>query len=136
MKNLFVLLSIVLSTSRGCDSCKEDIKTSCTESNTLIIPKEIKDRFWFKDSSYWIYKDSVSGQLDSCWIFNSGNSISNVDKMRPASKGKCFEGVSYEFKSIFKNQYQIFINPSFSVIGTQFEDEYFEICMLSTYQSF
>lgn len=108
------------------NSCKEEKKeTICTDVNTLKIPQEIKDRFFFKDSSYWIYKDSISGQIDSSWVAYSNIGISNNEKRAPSSKGKCFEGAFYEVKSTIQKNYGFFLNPSFSDKNTKFEDEYF-----------
>ncbi len=135
MKNLFVLLSIVLTTSRGCDSCKEDIKTICTENNTLKIPQEIKDLFWYKDSSYWIYKDSVSGQFDSCWISESNIGIENelTEKINPFSKGKCFETGLFKVNSNNQITYKSGINPSITNKGIAFENEHFNIIVSNNF---
>lgn len=32
---------------------------------TYYLPQEVKDYMYFKPSTYWVYKDSVSGALDS-----------------------------------------------------------------------
>ncbi len=118
------------------NSCNEEKKeTICTDVNTLKIPQEIKDRFFFKDSSYWIYRDSISGEIDSCWISNSWQSISNAEKTSPNSKGKCFEGISYELNSLYTNKHQIFINPFFSDLSTPFENESFQIIYSGKYNN-
>lgn len=41
------------------------------EDHTDYLSEEIKRNFSFKPGSYWIYRDSISGREDSCYINDS-----------------------------------------------------------------
>lgn len=43
--------------------------TSCKrKDNTIYLSEDIKRNYSFKPGSYWIYRDSISGREDSCYI--------------------------------------------------------------------
>lgn len=108
-------------------SCKKDKETVCSSENSVLLPKDALDRFFFRDSSYWIYRDSLSGALDSIWVWQSDLQILNMEKTHPFSKGKCYQaGVTY-YQSIWLNPYIIEIMPRTSKMGTEYKDEVFDI---------
>jgi hypothetical protein len=41
------------------------------------LPNELKDYTYFKDSTYWVYQDSASGDLDSFFVYDSKDIFSN-----------------------------------------------------------
>jgi hypothetical protein len=55
---------------------------------TYYIPQVIKDYCIFKDSSYWIYRDSITGNLDSQSLASTLNQI--LDNRRLNYKSEMF----------------------------------------------
>jgi len=53
-------------------SCKK-------EKPTYYIPQEIKDYVMFPEGSYWIYEDSITGNIDSIFLLESNTLIFNPD---------------------------------------------------------
>lgn len=51
--------------------------TACKKERILYISDDIKRNFSYKPGSYWIYRDSVSGREDSCYVVDKN--ISMVD---------------------------------------------------------
>jgi hypothetical protein len=41
------------------------------------LPRELKDFTYFKDSTYWVYQDSATGDLDSFFVYDSRDIYSN-----------------------------------------------------------
>lgn len=60
---LYLLLFFVLFTCLGV-KCKKDKKP------TYYMPQEFKDYVMFPFGSYWIYEDSISGEVDSLNLIN------------------------------------------------------------------
>jgi len=110
----------------GC-KCKKNIEpdTVCTDANTIKIPQDAKDRFFFLNGSYWIYKDSLSNLTDSVWVTESLVDNVNREKENPFSKGKCFELCTYTVNSTLQNIYGSGINASATKTGTAYNNEYF-----------
>jgi hypothetical protein len=48
---------------------------NCTkpERQVLTIPQYLKDAWDFQTGSYWIYKDDISGRIDSSYIYSNEN---------------------------------------------------------------
>jgi hypothetical protein len=84
-------------------------------------------RFIFKDSTYWIYQDSASMQIDSVWVYKSEYSVINQDVENSVSKGKCFEYFLLYLTSTLNNKYEINLHCVNSKLGTPYEKEVFEI---------
>jgi hypothetical protein len=61
MKNLtLVMLALAV-----CSACKK------TTSNDVPVDAALKSDFSYKPGSYWIYKDSVSGNVDSAYVVSN-----------------------------------------------------------------
>jgi hypothetical protein len=60
---------------------------------TLFIPQVIKDYCIFKDSSFWVYQDSLTGALDSQCLKSSAIKI--LDHPRLRDKSEMFIGELY-----------------------------------------
>jgi hypothetical protein len=121
----YSILFIVLITS----SCKpKGQETICTAENSILFPQDAKDRFFFKDSSYWVYKDSITGAEDSIWTYNNSRlSIVDMEKMYSASKGKCYEGGTCFFNSLLSGKFSMIFNPIASPLGTPYSKEVFSL---------
>lgn len=93
-------------------TCRDkESATICTPDNTFYIPSDLSDRFYFKDSSYWIYKDSITGQLDSFWVEKSLRDVGSMEKIYKNTKGRCFEGGSYYMNTKNTGKYFFHLEP-------------------------
>ena len=70
MKNLIFIITIISIVFIASD-CKKE------EKPTVYMPQEFKDYVDFPVGSYWIYEDSISGAIDSVYIYNIKNEIVN-----------------------------------------------------------
>ncbi len=121
MKNLMIIISIVLSTTRGCDGCKkEPVPTEC--NGYMEYPQIMKDYFLFKDSSYWIYKDTATGALDSFWVLDYEKQSYWPYKEAGTRKCPCYEIFNYKIKrnSISKTQ-EIYLQSYYRNLGKEKE---------------
>ena len=55
----------------------------CNKKDVLYVPAEVKQKYSFKKGSYWIYRDSISGRIDSCYL--STNQLFVPEKLRTES---------------------------------------------------
>jgi hypothetical protein len=53
---------------------------------TVMIPQEILDYVDFKAGSYWLFEDSVSGQIDSSVVVSSKHIMEDVGSMNSCGK--------------------------------------------------
>lgn len=102
-------LLVILTVTGPCSSCKDSVqdeKTVCTAQNTVYVPKDMKDRFFFKEGSYWIYKNLATSETDSIWVWSSYNDNYPANELDDKDiKDKCYETFTTNAKSI---QYQKF----------------------------
>lgn len=66
MKNLLITLAALMLVL----GCKK-------KDNTHYLPDDFKRNFSFKEGSFWIYRDSISGREDSCFVTHNSLSIVN-----------------------------------------------------------
>jgi hypothetical protein len=88
------------------DSCKK----KCPELKTRYIEQEMKDWILYKPGSYWIYRDSISGGMDS--VFKTQTEIEIVEnfdnnnkhgKQNPCAYEK-YESLTVYYESIIYGQ--------------------------------
>ncbi len=115
LSTLFVILN-----TGFCSSCKDknEPETVCTSANTVPVPQDMKDRFFFKEGTYWIYKNLATNKTDSLWVIaNTMESINVDDDDYGFIKNKCYERFVSTIKSDFQatdsyhNVYAIIIHP-------------------------
>ncbi|MDZ4758730.1 MAG: hypothetical protein SGJ10_11430 [Bacteroidota bacterium] len=61
-----------------CISCNLNKKPKCTQSNTVHVPQNAIDYFYFKEGSWWVYEDEATKEQDSVWV-----SYSRKDTLSP-----------------------------------------------------
>lgn len=90
-------------------SCKKKSEPGleCGNANKVLFPKDAFERFYFRDSTYWIYKDSISGQIDSVWVQNSKSDFFGIETDDEDSKRKCFQYSHYSVNSLLDVSYDI-----------------------------
>jgi hypothetical protein len=72
--SIFALLLLIYV---GCSSCKKEIET-----RTYYLDQGIKDWMYFKKGTYWVYRDSVSGAIDSAWVDTSYINMVYLERSR------------------------------------------------------
>lgn len=132
-KQLGILL-IILSIALSCQSCKDDkqeMATVCTPDNTVLVPQDMKDRFFFKEGTYWIYINLQTQEIDSIWVWSSYNdNYPATDLDDSGIKNKCYETFTVNTKSRrypkleTYNRYGLHPYPK---AGKNLADEVFEI---------
>lgn len=66
MKNLLITLAALM------------LVLGCKKERTTYAPVGLKRNFSFKEGSYWIYRDSISGREDSCYVERLSDYITNT----------------------------------------------------------
>lgn len=92
------LLLMLLTASR----CKKDKPITHCQGYVACDPF-MKALFLFKDSSYWIYRDSVSGDIDSVWSWNYRRKEYWPHAEVASSNSPCFEQFGYALSHSYRN---------------------------------
>lgn len=80
-------------------------QVNCDSTNTVLIPQDMKARFYFKEGTYWIYKNISTGEIDSIWVFYSEIRIEPTSrKIFAHGWKKCYE--SFDIRTRNKMFYQ------------------------------
>ena len=143
MKNLLLAtLLLLLFTNMQCgktpppDTNEQITAITCDSANTVLIPADMKSRFYFKEGTYWIYKNIDNGEIDSMWVWYSDIRINPTSKKIFAyGWEKCYESfdIRIKNKSYYKNDeyytnYGISLHPN---DGKDLNKELFEIMEIS-----
>jgi len=84
-------------------SCHDDnYPEGCNKRNTVLLPEDAKARFYFKDGTYWVYQDSISKEIDSCWVENSNSEI-----YHPYNYKTCHEDIYFDVYSSFNEKSRV-----------------------------
>jgi hypothetical protein len=95
------------------ESCKDTKKiSSCI--GYVEMPKMFKDYFLFQDSSYWIYKDSISGDIDSIYSKEMRKEDLWPYKVVGTKDCPCYESYYYNFYSSFQGTQRVKLQSYFS----------------------
>lgn len=91
----------------------------------MEYPQIMKDYFLFKDRSYWIYKDSATGILDSFWVEDYVKESYWPYKEAGTRKCPCYEVFNYKIKRNFTYSFQkIYFESYFRNEGKENEQYY------------
>ncbi len=86
----FVLLSVA--------SCKKEPEKIpyCEEyPNECVDVREVKDYFYFKIGSYWVYEEETSGESDSVYVIETSNDTGSV--LFSTTKYSTYDGYDYRY---------------------------------------
>lgn len=70
-------------------SCKEDFE--CKNENTVPIPQFMKDFFYYKQGTWWVYKNIKTNTYDSMWLSQNSTHNSRGGDGDFGSKDKCYD---------------------------------------------
>ncbi len=119
---LYILLMLII-------SCKDDKgaeRAICSVGNTVKIPTDAVRRFYFKDSTWWIYEDSVTHILDSMWVVGSTHESSNNIAGHKLYK-RCYELFDYEIKNIQEQRILVSLEPNGVNEEGEYSNEFFRV---------
>ncbi len=73
----------------------------CSSANTVNIPQVMKDYFYYKEGSWWVYKNIKNNTYDSMWVFQSTfNSYRGEGKEGFGLTNKCYEQARSAIRTI------------------------------------
>jgi hypothetical protein len=107
MKNIKFHFTLLVATVVLAMSCRK-------KDETVYINPELKKHFSFKKGSYWIYRDSLTGGLDTFTTYDNNNYISRAEPPYPESPTErhidyiscnCFDDVAS--KEVFSYQIEL-----------------------------
>ena len=74
-------------------SCDEDFE--CSSDNTVPIPQNMKDFFYFKEGTWWVYYNTKTHLYDSLWVRKSSLNVYRGEGREGFGKiDKCYEQTS------------------------------------------
>ena len=80
IKYISLLTAVVLITFMQCRKDTKEVKPFCEEFPEQCVEMErIKDHYYFKTGSWWIYQEVTSHQLDSQWVSSDWVNDCNFD---------------------------------------------------------
>ncbi len=103
----------------------------CSDSNTIKLPSDMMSRMYFKDSTYWIYEDSVSHIIDSVWVDES-SLITTKKFERFIIDKKCYDYFNYDQYSNINGKKSFSCYPNYIHDESKFSDVYFNIKIIDT----
>ncbi len=125
-----LIILLVLTFSYACnkpyDGGFKPGPVTCSKDNTVGFPADALDRLYFKDSTYWIYRDSISKLTDSVWVTDSKLITSNNFFNHQIYK-RCFQGFYYTLNSSNTGRTTVQGAPNFIDDTTKFENIYFNV---------
>lgn len=63
---------MILVCMAGCRKGEDEV------TGPLLIPQEVKDYMYFEPGTYWVYIDSVSGRVDSVYVYQTTHSFDTL----------------------------------------------------------
>lgn len=92
MKHTISKITLVLFLCISAWTCKE--KFECNSNNHVPIPQIMKDYFYYKEGSWWVYKNTKNNTYDSMWISqSSSNNYRGEGREGFGSTDKCYERI-------------------------------------------
>jgi hypothetical protein len=83
----------------------------CDSSNTAYIPIDARSRFYFKEGSWWVYKNIVNDEIDTVKVIDCtmylGKAIPEIWGDIP---NKCYERSIVGFKSGIYKEYTTYVD--------------------------
>jgi hypothetical protein len=98
MKKIAYVLFISICLT-GCQKCKEKSKEPATDYGVYTPPINLADYCYFKQGSYWVYQDSISGAIDCTYVTSAQVLSYNID----ANAGKDYTGTFNYYNMFTKN---------------------------------
>jgi hypothetical protein len=108
-KSRIIIIAVFLLFSQ----CKKD-KPVSSPPTPDITPQEVYDYGFFRPGTYWVYKDSVSGSIDSVYVIYGIKGADTVD-LGQGDGMKAYEKYEVKMHSTFENyDYYIWYNATWS----------------------
>lgn len=123
---IFIFCLLVVGFS-NCKKPKQDPETVCTSANTAYIPTDARSRFFFKEGSWWIYKNITSQALDTLVARDLFYQIATPNKKMYGDKyaHKCYEYFEYKIFSQLYGWNRITVQTMMPIIQKDKSNEAF-----------
>ncbi len=106
---------IILSICLMCfTQCKKDVAPTPITYTNYTPNQTIKDYCIFKTGTYWVYKDSTSGKLDSVWVYHY-NQTTDTFKKTQTDIYYCPVYLYRTFSSKYRSNNYVEFNTAFEV---------------------
>jgi hypothetical protein len=66
----------------------------CVPEKTAKVPDDLKDRFYFKTGTYWIYQNLATGETDSVAVCDAPFTVWRITPLESEPWDKCYETFS------------------------------------------
>lgn len=123
---LYLMVFLFFSCNKPYDGGFMPGPATCSKENTVAFPSDALDRLYFKDSTYWIYQDSISKETDSVWVTDSKMETSNK-YMNIQLYKRCIESFYYTINSVNNGKTNINGYPNFIDDTTNIKNIYFRV---------
>ncbi len=101
MKTILYLTVLIYLLLSNCTNRKQRI--ACRKGNRIEIAQKVKDYFYFKPGTYWVYQNQTTLATDSHWVCNSYIGTESLEKSGcNCYQKQCYENMSVE---ILNNKY-------------------------------
>jgi hypothetical protein len=92
MKKYYSVISLLFLAIIFFNGCKE--KFECSSNNKVPIPQIMKDYFYYKEGTWWVYKNVKNNTYDSMWVLqSSSNYYQGQGGEGFGSTDKCYERI-------------------------------------------
>ena len=84
----------------GCNRLDTSLK--CSDANTIKLPKDMLDFFYFKRGTYWVYQKDSTDQIDSVWVVDDNMGTEDPKSAKQdcgCGQGKCYQTAGCVFNS-------------------------------------
>jgi hypothetical protein len=120
----FLLVVCFVVQSSSCSKTDEP-QTHCDSSNTAYIPSDAQSRFFFKEGTFWVYKNINTDELDTVMVKNWYHTIEPPlpAKYGEKYKNKCYERAAFKTISTKYNWQSVTIdfNNAFNQLDSSIE---------------
>jgi hypothetical protein len=112
MHKKIVFLIIVVIYFFGFTGC--ETSSECPKDSVITLEQEMIDWIQYKPGSYWIYKDSISGNIDSVYVTNF--KIERIEMFDNKRRGK-YRHCPIRIADLLKIDYETSLGNRYRLIG-------------------
>lgn len=115
-----------MSSKCGKDDTPNTQTTHCDSSNTAYIPADARSRFFFKEGTWWVYKNVTNNDYDTLTLTVESYGINPVPKkIYGDGFSKCYEGYVYNIISKLYGKVNITLSVNLPTRGNNTKGEIF-----------
>lgn len=126
MINIFLILFTALSVLISCRKTPVQNTNNNFSTDMNIYPDSaLTANFWYDTDSYWIYRDSISGRIDSFYVTIHGTTILQAFiHMGPTSQNPGYFENTYRYSTVIRQVNTDLTNPDTSLFSLSLDGSY------------